>query len=58
MNHGKSGYLSQSSFPLYFGLGSNTEIDRIEVRWPSGTTQVVDREIGLNGLIEITEASQ
>jgi len=58
MNRGKSGYLSQSSYPLYFGLGSNTEIDKIEVSWPSGTTQVIDREIELNRLFEITEAAQ
>ena len=39
-NDGKSGYLSQSALPLYFGLGDATTIDRIEVDWPSGRKQV------------------
>ena len=55
MNNGKSGYLSQSSYPLYFGLGDNADIDRIEITWPSGRTQVVDRRLDTNRLIEITE---
>ncbi len=40
-NDGKSGYLSQSALPLYFGLGEENKIDRIEVHWPSGTQQSV-----------------
>jgi len=38
---GKSGYLAQSSLPLYFGLGDADTVDRIEVLWPSGTEQVI-----------------
>ncbi|MCA9216855.1 MAG: ASPIC/UnbV domain-containing protein [Planctomycetales bacterium] len=34
-------FLSQSSKHLHFGLGKNVTIDRIEVRWPAGSTQVV-----------------
>jgi hypothetical protein len=30
---GKSGYLSQSLYPLYFGLGDSKSIDQIEVLW-------------------------
>ena len=30
-NDGKSGYLSQSLYPLYFGLGDATTVDRVEV---------------------------
>ena len=52
---GKSGYLSQSSLPLYFGLGSATEIDRIEVRWPSGRRQILEEGLTPNSLIEIVE---
>ena len=55
MNHGKSGYLSQSDYPLYFGLGSHKEVDRIEVTWPSGKTQVIDRGIELNQTLDIEE---
>ena len=38
---GKSGYLSQSSMPLYFGLGDAKAVDSVEVLWPSGKTQTV-----------------
>ena len=37
---GGGSYLSQSEFPLYFGLGDASKIDRVEVRWPNGGTQV------------------
>jgi len=33
---GKSGYLSQSDVPLYFGLGEFANATGLEVRWPSG----------------------
>jgi hypothetical protein len=57
-NDGKSGYLSQSSLPLYFGLGDATQIDRIEVAWPSGKKQVVERDITPNTLVSIVEARE
>jgi hypothetical protein len=52
---GKSGYLSQSSMPLYFGLGDAAQIDRIEVAWPSGKRQVLQRDIKPNTLLSIVE---
>lgn len=52
---GQSGYLSQSSYPLYFGLGQSSSVDRIEVLWPSGATQDVENSVELNSLIVITE---
>jgi hypothetical protein len=56
-NDGKSGYLSQSSMPLYFGLGDGgdtAKVDSIEVLWPSGKTQTVKSpKIGTQ--IEIVE---
>src|SRR6266498_1038090 len=52
---GKSGYLSQSCLPLYFGLGDASKIDRIEVRWPSGKTQIRTEGIPINTLLTITE---
>jgi hypothetical protein len=40
------GYLAQSSKTLHFGLGARTQIDRVEIRWPSGRRQILtDREI-------------
>ena len=32
-------YLSQNEQTLYFGLGSATTVDSIEIRWPSGKVQ-------------------
>ena len=52
---GKSGYLSQSLYPLYFGLGDADNVREIEVLWPSGRKQVVSGPIKLNELIEIAE---
>lgn len=53
-NDGKSGYLSQGLLPLYFGLGDEPDVDRIEVLWPSGARQVLEGPIAL-GRIEIVE---
>ena len=52
---GQSGYLSQSVYPLYFGLGEATVIDRIEVGWPSGIKQVLDGPLASNRTIQIRE---
>ena len=53
---GKSGYLSQSSLPLYFGLGDAAQVDAVEVRWPSGKTQKLTDKLPVNALLPITEA--
>jgi enediyne biosynthesis protein E4 len=52
---GKSGYLSQSGLPLYFGLGDTTRIDRVEVAWPSGRKQVVTQELRADDTLRIAE---
>lgn len=36
-----SGYLSQNDHRMHFGLGKAEKVDRIEVRWPSGRTQIL-----------------
>lgn len=54
-NDGKSGYLSQSDLPLYFGLGEATKIDSIEVDWPSGRKQVLTKGLRESRLMRITE---
>lgn len=56
VNDGKSGYLSQSLILLYFGLGDANSVERIEVRWPSGKTQVVPGPIAINRVLEIKES--
>jgi enediyne biosynthesis protein E4 len=53
-NDGKSGYLSQSDMPLYFGLGDAAKIDVVEVTWPSGRKQTVTGS-KMNGQIAIVE---
>ncbi len=55
LHDGKSGYLSQSSMPLYFGLGESTSVDRVVVTWPGGTSQVVDGPIAANQLLRIRQ---
>ena len=54
-NDGKSGYLSQSVMPLYFGLGDATTADRVEVTWPSGKKQTIAQGIAVDAPFTITE---
>ena len=54
---GKSGYMSQSDLPLYFGLGDAKQVDSIEILWPSGTQQSVPHA-ELNGTLEVVEGAQ
>jgi hypothetical protein len=54
-NDGKSGYLSQSALPLYFGLGDAATIDRLEVDWPSGRKQVVTEGLSANRILRVLE---
>ncbi len=56
VNDGKSGYLSQSSLPLYFGIGEAEKIDEIEVVWPSGKKSLVG-PTDANKLITINETT-
>ena len=55
INDGQSGYLSQSSMPLYFGLGDTKKIAYIDVIWPNGKTQRIKENISINTLIKIIE---
>jgi hypothetical protein len=52
---GQSGYLSQSQYPLYFGLDEATQVEEIVVSWPSGVRQTVAGPLETNRLIEIVE---
>jgi hypothetical protein len=55
VNDGKSGYLSQSALPLYFGLGDADTIERVEVDWPSGKKQVVTQGLDINRVLKVVE---
>src|SRR5262249_49270097 len=48
------GYLSQSSNTLHFGLGDRPQVDRVEIRWPSGTRTTIQKP-EINRLHRITE---
>ena len=37
----QSSYYSHDDLRLHFGLGTSEKADRVEVRWPSGTSQVL-----------------
>jgi enediyne biosynthesis protein E4 len=52
---GKSGYLSQSDLPLYFGLGEADHAAAVEVRWPSGQRQTVAGPIPAGQTREVVE---
>jgi enediyne biosynthesis protein E4 len=52
---GKSGYLSQSELPLYFGLGDADHATKIEVRWPTGRRQTVSGPLKSGITVEVVE---
>jgi enediyne biosynthesis protein E4 len=40
---GGSGFSSQNERRLHFGLGATDAVDRIDIRWPSGRQQTIER---------------
>ena len=48
------GHISDSVVPVHFGLGSATQVDSIEIRWPSGRTQSLTT-IAVDQLLTVTE---
>ncbi|MDG1892303.1 MAG: CRTAC1 family protein [Verrucomicrobiota bacterium] len=55
INDGKSGYLAQSSIPMYFGLGTATKVDAVEVQWPSGIIQRTQAQVEPNQTLTLRE---
>jgi hypothetical protein len=47
-------YLSSSDLRLHFGLGATARVDRIEVHWPSGMTDVV-KDVPADHILTVTE---
>jgi hypothetical protein len=41
--HTGSSYLSQSELPLTFGFGRDAVVDSVEIEWPGGTRQTLER---------------
>ncbi len=44
--HGGGSFMSHSDYTIHFGLGSGKLAERIEVRWPSGTVDVLEKVAG------------
>jgi hypothetical protein len=53
---GRNGYLSQNDLALIFGLGSQTEVDTLAVRWPGGGWDYF-WHVGVNQRLHITQGS-
>lgn len=52
----QSSYYSHNDSRLHFGLGSESKIDYIEIRWPNGSTEVI-KEVAVNRIVMIKEGS-
>jgi hypothetical protein len=49
-----SSYLSQSDMRLHFGLGKYKQVERVEIRWPSGLEERLEG-IGANQILTLVE---
>ncbi len=50
--HGGNGFSSQNGFDLNFGLKDATEITKVQVLWPDGTSSSID-DVEMNQRIEV-----
>jgi hypothetical protein len=51
-----SSYISHNDFRLHFGLGNASQVDRIEIRWPSGLVESLSK-LKVNKLVVIREGT-
>jgi len=51
------GYASSSTKRVHFGLGTDTHVTRIEIRWPSGKLQALEN-VQARQLLRVTEPDQ
>jgi enediyne biosynthesis protein E4 len=51
-----SSYISNSDMRLHFGLGATTQVQYIEVRWPSGLAERF-RNVPVDGIVTVSEGS-
>ena len=47
-------YCSQNDMTLHFGLGAATRVDKLEIKWPDGTTESFQIS-GIDKIVTITE---
>jgi hypothetical protein len=52
----QSSYYSHNDPRLHFGLGSSKKADQIEIRWPSGVTELI-KDLVANQITTIKEGS-
>ena len=48
------GYASSSYFGVHFGTGTRKQIERIEIKWPSGTRQLL-MNVPTNQVLKVKE---
>jgi hypothetical protein len=49
-----SGYASSSAVPVHFGLVDARVADEVEIRWPSGTVQIL-KNVAADRIVQVTE---
>jgi hypothetical protein len=49
-----AGYASSADWGVHFGLGGTDLVSRIEIRWPSGTKQVLEN-VRADRILNVTE---
>ena len=49
-----SSYLGQNDLRVHFGLGEASQADRLDVRWPSGTADVIEN-LQANQIVTVLE---
>jgi enediyne biosynthesis protein E4 len=49
-----TGFLMQGDPRVHFGLGKNAKVDRLEIRWPSGTVQTLEN-VAANQILKVRE---
>ncbi len=54
---GDGSYLSHNDLRVHFGLGDSAMVDRLEIRWPSGLAQTLERIAG-DHFVEVIEGHQ
>jgi hypothetical protein len=56
MRYVKSGssYLGQNDMRVHFGLGGATQVNRLEIRWPSGQVDVAT-DLSVNSIVTVVE---
>jgi hypothetical protein len=52
-----AGYASSSAGPVHFGIGQAKSADSVEIRWPSGTLQVL-KDVSADRVVKVKEPAQ